>query len=144
MKFREHPSVILFFDAVAAAAVALGTAWGLWMIFHPSPWIEFAVAGIVFVRIFSSLRRHAPAPLRLPLFELAPLEFEPDELLLDDIVTEYERDSRVVPIFAGAKPHEMQARIERHLREQSAEQPQPRSASDELAEALAELRRSLR
>lgn len=72
------------------------------------------------------------------------MEFEPDELLLDEVVVAYESDSRVVPIFAGTAPGELRARIERHMRAQSTQQEPQRSASEELAEALAELRRSLR
>lgn len=142
MRFRERPIAILLSDIAAAVAVAFGTAWALTALFHMPALVASGMAGIIFVRIFSSLRRHVSTLYRLPQFEPAPLELEPDELLLADVVGR-ERDSRVVPIFAGAAPGELRAQIERHSRVSSIQQ-QPRSASDELAEALAELRRSLR
>lgn len=144
MKFNERPAVILLFDIAASAAVAVGVAWALATIFHVSSFVTAGAAGIVFVRIFSSLRKHAPAPFRLPQFEVPALEFEPEELLLDDVLAAYDGDSRVVAIFAGADPGDLRNRIERHLHAPAAQQEQVRSASEELAEALAELRRSIR
>jgi hypothetical protein len=94
-------------------------------------------------RLAKGFRRLVSPDFLLQPFELAPLEFEPEELLLDDIVTEYESGSRVAPIFAGAAPGELHARIEQHVEAQAAQQ-QSRTAADELAAALSELRRSLR
>ena len=96
------------------------------------------------IHILNKIRQSLAPRLRLPQFEPLPLEFEADELLLDDVAAAYESDSRVVPIVAGAKPAELRARIEWHLRTRPAQPQQERSASNELAEALAQVRRSLR
>ena len=67
----------------------------------------------------------------------------PDELLLDDVLTETGPDSRVVRLFEAAAmptPGQMNARIEEHLSENRAAPP---DASQALHDALAELRRSL-
>jgi hypothetical protein len=93
------------------------------------------------IRAFSTLRQLASPKFRLPSFELAPLEFEEDELLLEEAIPPA-HNSKVVPIFGGSAPAELRDRIERHLDAQAEQQP--KSATDELAEALAELRRSLR
>ena len=94
------------------------------------------------IRTLSKLQQLAAPKFRLRPFELVPLEFEEDELLLEDVIPAAQ-DSKIVPIFGGSAPAELRDRIERHL-DSRTEQQQPRSASDELAEALAELRRSLR
>lgn len=100
-------------------------------------------AATLFARTLDRIRRFASPGFRLRQFELVPLKFEPDELVLDEIVSEYERDPRVVPIYTGAAPGELRDRIEKHFH---AEAPQRHSriAADELADALAELRRSIR
>jgi cobalamin-dependent methionine synthase I len=97
------------------------------------------------IRVLNKLRQLAKPRFRLRPFELAPLEFEPDELLLEDVVGPAASDSTVVPIFAGTSPGALRNRIEEHLQARTEQQQsQLRSASDELAEALAELRRSIR
>ncbi len=74
---------------------------------------------------------------------------EADELILDDILAELGPESRVVRLFDRAAmptPGQLNARIERHLREappQQVQRLQPADASEALHEALAELRRSL-
>lgn len=66
-----------------------------------------------------------------------------DELVLDDVLDAIESDSRVVRLFeANDTAGEMQARIERHLG--SARHQAQANAAQELHEALAALRRSLR
>lgn len=66
-----------------------------------------------------------------------------EELLLDHALVEPEPDSRVVRLFdPNETAGEMQARIEDHLR--SAPRQDPPDATQELHDALAALRRSLR
>jgi hypothetical protein len=75
-----------------------------------------------------------------------PLErVAPDELVLEDILAELGPESRVVRLFDPAAmptPGQLNARIERHLGEESASTAPP-DASQALYDALAELRRSL-
>jgi hypothetical protein len=69
----------------------------------------------------------------------------PDELVLEDILAELGPESRVVRLFdpsAMPTPAQLNARIERHLGEESAPIAPP-DASQALYDALAELRRSL-
>lgn len=100
-------------------------------------------AATLFSRILDRIRRFASPAFRLGQFELAPLDFDADELVLDEIISEYERDPRVVPIYAGAAPGELCDRIEKHFHAEVA-QRHSRTAADELSDALAELRRSIR
>jgi len=70
---------------------------------------------------------------------------EPDELVLEDILAELGPESRVVRLFDPAAmptPGHLNARIEHHLRKESASSAPP-DASQALYDALAELRRSL-
>jgi hypothetical protein len=72
----------------------------------------------------------------------AEREFE-EELVLEDVLEAIESDSRVVRLFEpNDTAGEMQARIERHLH--SARHQAQANAAQELHEALAALRRSLR
>jgi hypothetical protein len=87
---------------------------------------------------------------RLPPFELAPLEFEPelesaeDELLLDEPVTVVGPVPAAVPyIRLVPTAGELHDRIEQHLRTNQGSAPRV-DAADELRAALADLRRSLR
>ena len=67
---------------------------------------------------------------------------KPEELELDDELPAIEPDSRVVQLFQSTDTAgEMQARIDRHLR---APRQAPPDATQELHDALAALRRSLR
>ena len=69
-------------------------------------------------------------------------EQKPEELELDDVLAAIEPESRVVQLFeATDTAGEMQARIDRHLRSSPREVP---DATQELHDALAALRRSLR
>ena len=110
--------------------------------------------------------------LPVPIFDLRELEpFEPDQLLLSEadevrgelLLTEADRlpdellltdadrvqsneDSRVVHLFDRAAmltPGELKSRVDSHIAEASARSA-PSDASQALAAALAELRRSLR
>jgi hypothetical protein len=71
----------------------------------------------------------------------APVE---DELILEDMVPSPEEDSRVIRLFdpRTETAGEMQARIDRHLR--NTPRPPLSDATQELHEALAALRSSLR
>ena len=87
--------------------------------------------------------------LPLPAFNLAPLAFEmaeaEDELLLDRVVSRPGNSPGVVALGAPMPtPGQLQASIERHLREaKRASEDAPQDARDELRNALAELRRSI-
>ena len=66
-----------------------------------------------------------------------------EELVLDEVLAAIEPESRVVRLFEpNDTAGEMQARIDRHLR--SSPRQIPPDATQELHEALAALRRSLR
>lgn len=66
-----------------------------------------------------------------------------EELILEDVLSSVESDSRVVRLFEPADTAgEMHARIEDHLRSSSRQSPP--DATQELHDALAALRRSLR
>ena len=93
------------------------------------------------IRALSKLQQLAAPRFRLRPFELVPLEFQDDVLVLEDVIPAA-HDSKVVPIFGGSSPTELRDCIEQHLGAQAEQQA--KSATDELAEALAELRRSLR
>ena len=76
--------------------------------------------------------------------ELQPAMHE-DELVLENPLPQVEEDSRVIRLFDPAKMQtagELHARIERHL--QGASRPSMPDATQELHEALAALRQSLR
>jgi hypothetical protein len=77
---------------------------------------------------------------------LHPLERDAsDELVLEDILAELGPESRVVRLFDPAAmptPRQLNARIERHLGEESGSTAPP-DASQALYDALAELRRAL-
>lgn len=135
-------------EPVAAGAAAFG---GIWLALSK----------------FGSQGRALP----LPEFEQPPLELSPlselleqadvagiveqlgatpaakreieDELVLEDVLEAIESDSRVVRLFEpNDTAGEMQARIDRHLH--STRRQAQADAAQELHEALAALRRSLR
>jgi hypothetical protein len=116
--------------------------------------VGFAAA-LLGLRLF----RGEEAQFSMPYFEQEPIEpeelaetpvvedagsEEAGELLLEDALPAPEPDSRVVRLFDPARmptAGELQARIERHLR--SPARPLP-DATQELHDALAALRQSLR
>lgn len=82
-----------------------------------------------------------------PEADESAIEEQPEaaaELVLDDILEAVEQDSRVVRLFdPEGTPGDMQSRIDRHLQDR-APTPAQVDATQELHEALAALRRSLR
>lgn len=91
-----------------------------------------------------------PSQFSLPPFELAPLEFEAqagepfDELLLDEVVARIGPDADAVAVTQPMPTAgELRDSIERHLRGARHNAPAV-DAADELRQALAELRRSIR
>ena len=101
--------------------------------FHPIEWPELLLTEQVELLLTDADR-------------VIPQKRRPEELLLDDILAEMGPDSRVVRLFdpdAMPTPAQLNARIERHLSGDSASNGPP-DASQELYDALAELRRSLR
>ena len=83
----------------------------------------------------------------LPPFDLTPLEFamdEEDELLLDQVFPAGGDPSRAVPMVVPVPTAgELHASIERHLKALPKLSEAKKDASEELRDALAELRRSL-
>ena len=75
-----------------------------------------------------------------------PAKSSEDELVLDDILAKLGENSRVVRLFdpaATPTPGQLNARIEHHLRQESAPAA-PEDASQALFDALTQLRASLR
>lgn len=150
--------------AVAAEALRLGQ----------SPPVAALAAAVAFVcgwKILSAIEASTPT---FTLVEFAPVPLpevaEPDELLLteadrvpaslqpkasapendalvlDDVLARLDDESRVVRLFdasAMPTPDQLRTRIERHLGSANPPSASP-DASQELHEALAELRRTLR
>jgi hypothetical protein len=86
----------------------------------------------------------APRQFHLTPFDPAPLEFEPEPLLLEAVVGQASPTNVVAFPQGIPTAGELHARIERHLCGKStAPSGEPVSPADELREALAELRRSL-
>lgn len=81
----------------------------------------------------------------LPAFELAPLEFAPeqDELLLDEVVAALgEQSASATAALAAPTAGELRQSIERHLHSTQSHEAQP-DAAEELRDALIQLRRSI-
>ena len=149
-------AAMLLAGAVGYAATHLTTSLGL----------DLAVAALGFLGGFYGLRTIAPEERAFALPEIAavpaydatagvlelteadrlrPETADEGELLLDDALAHFGPGSRVVRLFEpSAMPTagELKVRIDRHLTEFT--QPAPPDASQELYDALAELRRSLR
>ena len=156
-------------DRAAATLFALACAYAahLWFSATARPPIaaaETAAAGVLaFALSYRALRSIGPqsARLQVPIFDVRDVEepelllterFEPssedrpEELLLEDILTELEPDSRVVRLFdPAAMPTagELKSRIDRHL-DEGVTAAQNEEAAQALHDALAELRRSIR
>lgn len=160
----EVAPAALFGAAVAFCASVLVTAP------PPASW-PIAAGALAFVAGWRGLHRLAVATARFPLprlnESLLEPEFEapnvdapvgpqvqsdadisqaavPDELLLDDTLSDVAADSRVVCLFQPRSlptAGQLQARIQHHL--SSTTRPAP-DATEALHEALAALRRSLR
>jgi hypothetical protein len=139
-------------DLAAGAGVGAALAWALATLFQVPMVVAFCAAGVVFLRVFCSLRRkHAGPRFALPPFQLAGLEFEADGPL--------ELDSIAASIASGAAPgpapaalptvKQMQESIRLRLsaRDQGpgedSEHGRPADAADELRAALRNLRRSI-
>ena len=126
-------------DALAGAILGTAVCFALVGIFHAPLLVAGSVGAIVFVRVFTSLRRLPAAPAA---FVPLPLEFdgEPDRLLPDETLDADAASPRVVRLFGPLPtPGEMHETIERHLGGRSRGAP---DATEELREALAQLRRA--
>ncbi|HET7604495.1 MAG TPA: hypothetical protein VFK28_00310 [Sphingomicrobium sp.] len=160
-KSVDRLAALLFAAACAFAAYA-------WLRAGAAPPLlaaETAAAGLLALylslRMLSAVQPASPR-LPVPIFDVRevepfdetagaladsaqpPLPAGEEPLLLDDILTEIDPDSRVVRLFdPAAMPTagELQSRIDRHL-EGSAERNA--DAAQALHDALAELRRSIR
>lgn len=158
--------------AIFGSAVAFATA--TWLALPPFDMTPVAAGGATFGAIWLGLYKFASrGAFELTEFEEPQVEYQrsqvgelleqadvaaivdrlgqstldeaapPQELELDDVLEAIEPDSRVVRLFeASDTAGEMQARIDRHLRS-TPRQIAP-DATQELHDALAALRRSLR
>lgn len=150
-------AAMLLAGAVGYAAMNLTANFGL----------DLAITTLTFLAGFYGLRRIAPhePAFALPVMACVPAHeadadvlelteadhWRPEavdtgELLLDTELAHFGPGSRVVRLFEPSSmptAGELKARIDRHL-VQSPQQPAPPDASQELYDALAELRRSLR
>lgn len=164
LAFEFTPAAIFGSATAFSAAIFLGIPQ-----FGMTP---IAAGAAAFGGIWLGLNKFGSRDRALPLpeFEQPPLELSPvselleqadvvaiverlgappakreieDELVLEDVLEAIESDSRVVRLFeSNDTAGEMQARIERHLH--SARRQAHADAAQELHEALAALRRSLR
>jgi hypothetical protein len=157
--------------AIFGSAVAFATA--TWLALPPFEMTPLAAGGVAFGAVWLCLHKFASREtFHLTDFEEPEADFqlsavgelleqadvaaivdrlgqssvreEPktEELELDDVLAAVESDSRVVQLFeANDTAGEMQARIDRHLRSSPRQVP---DATQELHDALAALRRSLR
>ena len=133
---------------IAAGAAAFGGAW-LGLAKFAGPKRQFAIA-----EFEQAEPDYEPSALH-ELLEQADVfgiveqlgassdEKPAEELVLDDVLAAVESDSRVVRLFEPTDTAgEMHARIEDHLR--ASPRQSPPDATQELHDALAALRRSLR
>jgi hypothetical protein len=157
-------------DRAAAVVFAMAAAYAAYSWFaarvgQPALGIETAIAfGCAFVASAGALSAVQPEQRKVPvtIFDLRKIEPSEPELLLtdryegpattneplvlDDVLTELEPDSRVVRLFDPAAmptPGQLNARIERHLG-RDAPPDSSQDASQALHDALHALRRSLR
>ena len=132
-------------DAAAAAALGGAVWFALANVIAMQPLLASCAAAIVFLRVFASLVRLPEVPVAAGArFVPLPLEFDEqlEELVLDQPFEQTPIDPEVVRVLApGRTPGEMREAIERHLA--SRRQPAP-DATEELREALAQLRRASR
>ena len=166
-------AVAFEFAPAAIFGAAVGFATALWMALPPLDVTPLASGSAAFGAAWLGLHAFGSRGREFPLtqfetpeakFELSPVgelleqadvvaiveqlgaaSAKPasDELVLDDVLAAVESDSRVVQLFeASDTAGEMQARIDRHLR--SSTRQIPPDATQELHDALAALRRSLR
>ena len=140
-------------DLAAGTGVGAASAWALTMLFQVPMVVALCAAGIVFLRVFCSLRRqqHSGPRFALAPFELVGLEFEADRPL--------ELDSIAASLASGAAPEpaaatlptvkQMQESIRLRLSardEAPAGDPEQTSSGDTAAElrtALRNLRQSI-
>lgn len=129
-----------FAGAILAGAVCFagGSLAGLPLLFAGS------VAAIAFIWVFNTVARPSATAPAAASFVPLPLEFdeEPALLLLDRPFADDPPSSRLVRLFgAMPTPGEMHRTIERHLSAGPGSAP---DATEELREALAQLRRAVR
>lgn len=133
----SQPLNVSAYDLAAATLMGAAVGFSVWGVFSPPLLVAACAGAIAFVRVFSGLSRMRSRPEPLPFFTPAPLEFEEDALLLDCAV---KRDGGPVVRLVRPlpTPGELHETIERHL-----DKRQPADATEELREALTQLRRSV-
>jgi len=160
------------FAPAAIFGVAVGFATATWLALPPFETTPAAAGGAAFGAVWLALHAFGSRgrSFQLSKFEEPKMEIElsavgelleeadvvaiveqlggaslkptGEELVLDDILSAIEPDSRVVRLFQpNDTAGEMQARIDRHL---GSSRQAPPDATQELHDALAALRRSLR
>jgi hypothetical protein len=161
------------FAPAAIFGAAVGFATATWLALPPLGTTPAAAGAVAFVAVWVGLKRFGSRGKAFPIadFEQPEIKVElsavgelleeadvvalveqlsasstkpaGEELVLDDVLAAMEPESRVVRLFdANDTAGEMQARIDRHLR--SSPRQIPPDATQELHDALAALRRSLR
>lgn len=140
-------------DLAAGAGVAAALGWAFATLFQAPMAVAFCAGGVAFLRVFCSLRRqHAGSKFALASFQLAGLDFEAEDGLLD-------LDSVAASVASGTAPKPAPAalptvkqmqesiRVRLSARDEGsagdAEQSCPGDAADELRSALRNLRRSI-
>ena len=133
---------------IAAGAAALGGVW-LALSRFASPRRQFALTDFEQIPVeyelssLGELLEQADVAGIVEQLGASAERTATEELVLDDVLAAVEEDSRVVRLFEpNDTAGEMHARIEDHLR--SAPRQTPPDATQELHDALAALRRSLR
>ena len=137
-----HPLIRSAIDALAATVLAAAVWFALTSLLALHSLVASSIAGILFIRIFASLARlPAVRPLAQWSFVPASLEFEdePGEIPLEQRAPDADTIQVTRMFGTNETPGEMQVRIERHLQ---AQQSPASDATEELREALAQLRRA--
>ena len=139
---------LLAITPVSAGAAAFGAVWlGLSKFASPTarfPISEFEEPQVDYEQsALSELLEQADVVGIVEQLGASSDQKPAEELVLDDVLAAVEADSRVVRLFEpNDTAGEMHSRIEDHLR--SAPRQTPPDATQELHDALAALRRSLR
>lgn len=153
----------LIADLAAGAGVSAAVALAIASVFKAPVVIVLCAAGIVFLRVYCSLRRlHSVPRFALASFQPAALEFEPDGFAGDRDL--FELDAVAASMTSHAPPapkpgswptvRELQASISERLGAQeprsdvndpppSTERDEPADGADQLRAAMRDLRRSI-
>lgn len=150
-------------DLAAGAGIGAAAAWALATLFQVPIVVAYCAAGVVFLRVFCSLRQQHSGPgFALASFQPAALEFEADSADLDGGLLELGPVAASIASGPAPEPRaaslptvkQMQESIQRRLRAQDEgggrddvphdeEHGGRADAADELRAALRNLRRAI-